>query len=241
MKKTCTCIIPFYNEEKNILWVLEKLVKINFFDKIIAVDDWSVDNSKNIVEKFKTKTNNSNISIISYSKNKWKSYAVGEWLKKVNTDYVFLFDADISNIKIQEINDLIQTLYDNVDIDMWILRRIYAKWYIKLLYRELILSGQRMIKTQDLKNIFTKKIDWYQLEVAINQYMYNNKKITVWFPFSWENSFKSDKWWFWNGWKRDFFMYQDIIQYQWFINFFKHIFLFNPYNIKIYQKKFNKI
>jgi hypothetical protein len=146
----------------------------------------------------------------------------------------------LSNIKIHEVIRLIETMYRYPEIDMWILRRIYAKRYIKLLYRELILSWQRMIRTNDLKNVFKNKFDRYQLEVAINTYMHKNKKTTVRFPFSAENSLKSDKWWFWKWWKRDFFMYKDIIEYQGFFNFIKHIFLFKPYNIKTYQKKFHK-
>jgi len=240
MKKSCTCIVPFYNEEQRIWWVLKKLTQIPFFDSIITVDDWSNDNSKAVVKNFIKESDSSKISIISYSDNKWKSHAVYQWLKNVSTEYVFLFDADLSNIKIHEVIRLIETMYRYPEIDMWILRRIYAKRYIKLLYRELILSWQRMIRTNDLKNVFKNKFDRYQLEVAINTYMHKNKKTTVRFPFSAENSLKSDKWWFWKWWKRDFFMYKDIIEYQGFFNFIKHIFLFKPYNIKTYQKKFHK-
>ncbi len=240
MKKSCTCIVPFYNEEQRILWVLEKLIQIPFFDNIITVDDGSTDQWKHVVEQFIKKHPSTHITLVSYTQNQWKSHAVSEWLKKVTTDYVFLFDADLSHIKIEEITRLIQAMYDYPEIDMWILRRIYAKWYIKLLYRELILSGQRMMRTEDLKKVFHKKFDRYQLEVAINTYMYKHNKTTVRFPFSADNSLKSDKWWFWTGWKRDFFMYKDIIGYQGFFSFIKHVFLFSPYNIKTYLKKYHK-
>jgi glycosyltransferase involved in cell wall biosynthesis len=240
MKSTCTCIIPFYNEEKRIWNVLEKLIQISYFDHIILVNDWSTDKGKNIIEKFIDEHRSHSISLISYQENKGKSHAVYEGLQKVDTDYVFLFDADLTNIKIHEIITLIENMYNHPKIDMGILRRIYAKRYIKLLYRELILSGQRMMRTADLLQVFKEKFDRYQLEVAINTYMYNHKKTTVRFPFSAENSFKADKWWFWNGWRRDFFMYKDIIGYQWFFKFIKHVFLFSPYNIKTYLKKYHR-
>ena len=240
MKKLCTCIVPFFNEEKWIERTLNKLIQIPFFDSIITVDDGSSDLSKTLVQQFIKKHSEKHIILVSYPDNKGKSHAVAEGLKKVKTDYVFLFDADLSNIKIHEVIRLIETMYRYPEIDMWILRRIYAKRYIKLLYRELILSWQRIIRTNDLKNVFKNKFDRYQLEVAINTYMHKNKKTTVRFPFSAENSLKSDKWWFWKWWKRDFFMYKDIIEYQGFFNFIKHIFLFKPYNIKTYQKKFHK-
>lgn len=237
MENTCTCIIPFYNEEKRILWVLEKIIQINYFDKIVLVNDWSNDKSKNVVESFIKENKNKEISLVSYTENKGKSNAVYEWLKTVTTKYVFLFDADLTNIRIKEIIKVIESIYKNPEIDMGILRRIHAKRYIKILYRELILSGQRMLKSKDLLNIFKEKFDRYQLEVAINTYMQKHKKIVVRYPFSGDNSFKAEKWWFWNGWRRDFFMYKDILWYQGTINFLKHVFLFNPYNIDKYSKK----
>jgi len=236
MIETCTCIIPFYNEEKRVLSVLKKLIKIPLFDKFILVNDWSIDNSENVVKNFIKENSLKNISLISYKENKWKSNAVFEWLKQVDTEFVFLFDADLSNIKTEEITYLINSLYSNPEIDMWILRRIHAKRYIKLFYRELILSWQRMIRTKDLLNVFKNKFDRYQLEVAINMYMHKHNKITVRYPFSADNSFKSDKWWFWYWWKRDFLMYKDILWYQWLINFLKHVFLFNPKSNKKYLK-----
>ncbi|MDD3262610.1 MAG: glycosyltransferase [Candidatus Absconditabacteria bacterium] len=239
MKKLCTCIVPFFNEEKGIERTLNKLIQIPFFDSIITVDDGSSDLSKTLVQQFIKKHSEKHIILVSYPDNKGKSHAVAEGLKKVKTEYVFLFDADLSNIKIHEVIKLIEAMYTHPEIDMGILRRIYAKRYIKLLYRELILSGQRMMRTADLLNIFKEKFDKYQLEVAINTYMYKNKKTTVRFPFSAENSFKTDKWGFWNGWRRDFFMYKDIIGYQGFFKFLKHIFLFSPYNIKTYLKKYH--
>jgi len=64
---------------------------------------------------------------------------------------------------------------------------------VKLLYRELVLSGQRMLRAEDLCKVFEEKFDRYQLEIAINTYMYKNKKIAVRYPFSAENTFKSQK------------------------------------------------
>lgn len=237
MNRTCTCIVPFFNEEKWIVRTLNKLIQIPFFDSIVTVDDGSNDLSKTLVQQFIKEHPEKHIVLVSYPDNKGKSHAVAEGLKKVKTDYVFLFDADLTNIKTKEINTLISSIYDNPEIDMGILRRIYAKRYIKFLYRELILSGQRMLKTNDLKTIFTQKFDKYQLEIAINTYMQKHKKTVVWYPFSGNNSFKTDKRGFWDGWKRNIFMYKDIIGYQWIYSFLKQVFLFDPCSIKTYSKK----
>jgi glycosyltransferase involved in cell wall biosynthesis len=174
MGVSCTCIVPFYNEEERIVWVLNKITKVTYFEKFILVNDWSTDQWEKTVENYIKDNKLRNVSLISYKKNKWKSHAVYTWLQKVNSKYVFLFDADLTNIKNKEITSLIESINQNPKISMWILKRIHAKRYIKILYRELILSGQRMLTTVDLKDIYKNKFDKYQLEVAINTYMQKN-------------------------------------------------------------------
>lgn len=232
---TCTCIIPFYNEQNWVIKVLDKLASIKHFDHIILVNDGSQDNSLNLVQNFVQNNNYTHLQIISYPKNKWKAFAIQQWLKQSKSDYVFLFDSDLKWINKKEIQHVIQNMYQNPQIDMWIMRRIHAKRYIKLLYRELILSWQRMLKTSDLRKVFQRKFEKYQLEVAINTFMQDHQKVVVRYPFSGENTSKSDKRWFRYGRKRDFFMFRDIFKYQWLIWYIRHSFLFSPINSKSYK------
>lgn len=134
-----------------------------------------------------------NIHIISYAKNKGKAHAIHQGLKKVKTEYVCTFDSDLKGIQNKEIIYMIENIYKHPKIDMGIMRRIHAKRYIKIFYRELILSGQRMLRTKDLHKVFEEKFEKYQLEVAINTFMEKNKKTVVRYPFSGENTFKSQK------------------------------------------------
>ena len=228
MASTCTCIIPLYNEEAWILRVLEKISSVSFFDRIVLVDDGSVDGSVGLIQKFIDQHTNLPISLVSYPDNHGKSYAVKQWLDLVDTDYVFMFDADLHNIDTQEIETVITTMYAHPHIDMGIMRRVLSKWYIKILYRELILSGQRMMRTEELRKVYTQTFDRYQLEIAINTYMSKHHKTVVWFPFSGENSLKHQKWWFWWGWKKDIHMFKDIFAYQWAYFYVKHSLTFSP-------------
>ena len=232
--KTCTCIIPFYNEEDRIISVLSELLKIKEFDAIILVNDGSKDNWWNIVKNYIKDFRK--VKLIEYSHNHWKSYAVKQWLSQVKTNYVFFFDADLQGVKKEEVEQLIKSLYQHPEIDVWILRRIYTKRFVRMFITDLLLSWQRMLKTDDANNIFAWKMSEYQMEIAINTYMYNNNKVGVRYPFSAENTFKTEKYWQLNWLVREINMYRNIFSYKWFIEYVKISAYLVLKNIKSYRK-----
>jgi hypothetical protein len=61
----------------------------------------------------------------------------------------------------------------------------------------------------------------YQMEIAIDSYMYYNKKLWVRYPFSAENTFKKEKYWLLNWFKREFNMYRNIFRYKGFFEYVK--------------------
>jgi len=231
----CTCIIPVYNEENGVVNVLKKIAKIKHFNEVIIINDGSKDNSLKNIQKFIKTNSYKHIRIISYKKNKGKTHAIYQGIKKVKTAYVCTFDSDLKNIYKKEIIYMIEHMYKNSEIDMGILRRMHAKRYIKIFYRELILSGQRIMKTKDIKEVFKEKFEKYQLEVAINTFMEKNRKTTVRYPFSGENTPKRDKRWLFTGIKKDINMFRDIFKYQGIIGYIKHSFSFSPINEKKYS------
>lgn len=225
--KWCTCIVPLYNEQERVISVLNILRSITLIDHIIVVNDWSTDHSQQTVQAYCAK--HKHITLITYPQNTGKSHAVSIWLKHVTTPYVMTFDSDLTHINPTEIINMIESMYAHPSIDMGILRRISSNWYIKLLYRELILSGQRMLRTEDLRNIFLQRpINKYQLEVAINMYMTQHYKLTLRYPFSAENMFKYQKRWFRYGIKKDISMFKDIFIYLWLLGCCRHIISFRP-------------
>lgn len=73
--KNIFIIIPAYNEEKKISWVIQEI--LNFWYKnIIVVDDWSTDWTKNILEKLQ---NEWKIFFVSHFVNKWAWAATQTW------------------------------------------------------------------------------------------------------------------------------------------------------------------
>ena len=84
-------IVPFYNEEKTLAIVLQKLKKLrlkNWQKEIIAVDDGSGDNSLSLTKKF-------DIKVLRHRNNLGKGAAVRNGLKIATGDYVLIQDSDL--------------------------------------------------------------------------------------------------------------------------------------------------
>ncbi len=194
MFPTYSCIIPFYNEADKVVGVLEVLSKIKRFKKIIAVDDGSHDEaSKEIKKKFPK------VKLIKLRKNKGKAGAVAAGLKHVDTEYVMLFDADINNIKTREVKKALSKINDP-RIDLIILKKVdpnpdYMITSKLTVYSRIscVFSGERVLKTEDLKEILSQKPEGYQLEPMINQYMMENGKTAKWVKSSIKHPYAYDE------------------------------------------------
>jgi len=186
--KNYSCIIPVYNEEKTGMQPLKKVSGIEELEKVICVDDGSTDNSAKII-----KQKYPEFELIQLNKNKGKAEAIRQGLKKVKTEYVLLLDADVKKLSKKEIIDAIKKTEKHKP-DMVIFKRIKAPCHIKLFRLNTLLSGQRIIKTKELKKVLKKPCYGYQIEVATNEYMTRNNKKVFWLPYSGENVPRKKKW-----------------------------------------------
>lgn len=185
MKNSITCLIPFYNEEKRIRTTLSALSKSKYINFVICVDDGSTDNTAAVIAK-----DFPHIKVKSLRKNSGKSHAIKEGVKEITTEYTLLFDADLSNINNNEINKALATIQQNPSIDMIILRRVIESKLLSVIRHDIVMSGQRVLRTEDSKKVFRLKPTKYELEMAINQYMIDNSKKVYWLPLSTRNEKK---------------------------------------------------
>jgi glycosyltransferase involved in cell wall biosynthesis len=196
----CDCIVPFYNEGLRPLRVVESIIKVKSLSKIIVVDDGSDSNATYL----KLKSRFPGIISLRSDINKGKASAVKEGLKYAVSEYVFILDGDLTNIKAQEIEDAIEKIANRPEIGMIILRRVadetvaITHWF----RHDIIFSGQRILRREDLGNVFENDIAGYQLESAINAYMIKNGKKVFWMPFSIHNFHKTKKWGWFKGLKK---------------------------------------
>ncbi len=209
-----SCIVPFYNEGKRVLVVVKTLLKVGNIHEIICVDDGSTDGVYKRLEKFPSK-----VRIVRISQNLGKTKAVLNGLKKATGENILLFDADLRKISVNQIKKSLERFEKN-GIDMIILRRMNDPLVNKLIRTDIVISGQRILKTEDLKKILKAKLRKFQLELAINDFMLENKKRVFWMPLSCQDVYKREKYGLIKGTQRELSMYKDLISFKGVLYYF---------------------
>jgi dolichol-phosphate mannosyltransferase len=86
-------IVPIYNEEKFLLESINRLLKNNFFEEILLIDDFSTDNSGKIAKKIAEE--NKNVRYFLLPKNVGKGGVLEFSQNLINSSHVIIHDADL--------------------------------------------------------------------------------------------------------------------------------------------------
>jgi glycosyltransferase involved in cell wall biosynthesis len=98
MNEKLTIIIPVYNEEKTINFILNKISEIelinNISKEVLVVDDCSTDNTLNTLKDLKDNIN-LDITIFEHSTNKGKGAALRTGISNATGSIIVIQDADL--------------------------------------------------------------------------------------------------------------------------------------------------
>lgn len=89
-------VVPVYNEEQTINTIFERIqdVDLPLEKEIIIIDDFSTDNTRNILREIKN-SNSENLTIIYHEKNYGKGAALKSGFTHATGDIVIIQDADL--------------------------------------------------------------------------------------------------------------------------------------------------
>lgn len=92
-------VIPAYNEEKTINEILDKIKDVqlinNIQKKILIVNDFSSDNTKQKIEDYTKQHPNIDIKLFNHNKNKGKGTALHTGIANAGGEYLIIQDADL--------------------------------------------------------------------------------------------------------------------------------------------------
>lgn len=191
--KEISCIIPAYNEAKNIGHTLDVVVSLigKYLCEVIVIDDFSSDLTKEIVKRFPM------VVLIEHKVNEGKSKSVADGIKVSKGDYIFLLDADLIYLNEKNIIDLINPVAKTqADVSISYIKNAWPLFPFKKID---YLSGQRVMPKSCLfSNVEqVSSLPNYGLEVYINRIMIrNNMSIAVVQWNNVENNFNQHKY----GW-----------------------------------------
>jgi len=97
--KKLSIVIPAYNEQETIIEILTKVKSVeligNITKEIIIVNDFSKDNTKDLVQKYITKNNDIEIKFYEHEVNKGKGAAIHTGIQSATGDLIIIQDADM--------------------------------------------------------------------------------------------------------------------------------------------------
>lgn len=188
MKKLLSIIVPMYNEEEMVSLFFERindvLNKIPSYNKeIVCVNDGSKD--KTLEKLKKLKETQSNIHIVSFSRNFGHEAAVAAGFSYAKGDVIIVMDADLQDPP-EVMIDLIAKYEEGYDVvnakrvdrrkDSF-LKRKTAEWYYKLIVK---LSGKIKIP----ENVGNYRLMTRQVVDVINAMPEKNRVFRVLVPFA---------------------------------------------------------
>ena len=206
MKTTVSCIVPAYNEESTIAFVVTTALATREIDEVIVVSDGSTDQTIFALSRLQR----DKLTIISLRKNGGKAGAVKEGLKYAHGDIVLLLDADLVGLKPHHIARLLEPVLKKPDtVSFAFLGN--APGIARLLGINVV-SGQRAFPRHFMKVLEKQNTRGYLLEIALNQeFLRQNVAIhsVQWMDV--RHRKKMEKRGVWNGWWSDFYMTWSIL------------------------------
>ena len=158
---TATVLIPAYNEEATIQRVVGVAREAGF--PVVVADDGSQDGTAQ-------KAREAGAKVVRLGENRGKGGAIAEGLKAVETPFVLLLDADLLGLRPEHLHALLEPVAQGqaeMTVGVFQGGRLSTDWAMRLTP---FLSGQRALRTADLKGVPGLERARYDLELLLTRH-----------------------------------------------------------------------
>ncbi len=172
MKAKTSIIICAYNEEPTIKNVVNKCREYNPESEIIVVDDGSEDDTQKILEELNKEID---FRYIRLDENQGKSNAMVLGVEKATKDIIMFFDADVSGIKPEHFEQLLEPLKKEADMVLGSPSETLIDYRVNPFKS---LTGERTLYKKDLIPILDNMRDIrFGVETYMNLYFQAHGKV----------------------------------------------------------------
>ncbi len=172
MKAKTSIIICAYNEEPTIKNVVSKCREYNPESEIIVVDDGSEDDTQKILEALNKEID---FRYIRLDENQGKSNAMVLGVEKATKDIIMFFDADVSGIKPEHFEQLLEPLKGEADMVLGSPSETLINYKVNPFKS---LTGERTVYKKDLLPILDNMRDIrFGVETYMNLYFQAHGKV----------------------------------------------------------------
>jgi glycosyltransferase involved in cell wall biosynthesis len=173
-------IIPAFNEAKNIGRVLKVLRNFEWINEIIVVDDYSSDNTVEIIESFKLP----NLVVVENSKNLGKGGALVNGIKKSKNDLLLFLDADLIGLKEEHLLKILAPIVFTHEADLvlgvFTIKHMRKHAATKIFNRAFpSITGQRAIWKKDLPPLKQMRKTRYAVDYLMTKNVPKNRREVV--------------------------------------------------------------
>lgn len=186
IKNEICFLVRVYNEDKVLSDTINKILEKSDLD-LLVVNDWSIDNSRKILESYKDK-----LILLNHSKNRWwwRALETGfEYIRRYSENkYIVTFDADWQH-DMADLDNFLDVLKNNKKVDVvlgsrfitktntnvWLLRKIVLKLGILFTF---FISNIKLTDAHNWYRVFRKEII-NQIKLTIDDMGYASELIDI--------------------------------------------------------------
>lgn len=207
-----TAVISCHNEHERVGAVLDVVTKTRLVDEVLVVDDGSTDGTAQLVAGAYP-----SVTLVRHETNHGKAAAMCTGVERMKGDIVVFIDADLQNLKVEHIDNLIRPVVEG-NADMSVMLRGNAPFlYRKVFHSDPAISGERCLRKADFLEIRQHHPELptvhYAIEVIINDYfIYLKKNVVVVVAPGVDQFYKEQKEGFIKGFEKNLKMTTNILR-----------------------------